>query len=631
MNDQQDKNRHIDGVIERARSKGESTQKGQFTIDRGVAREKLRKFQLEDPWSYPIELVQAAALLGAERIDIETRPEKLKMRFDGRPLTREDFEQLYGAIFLDDRDSRLQARSQLALGINAAQALATKRIRIVSGADGVCAAMTIIPGQDDEIDTSKESAEGTLIEIEYARQPGKSVSRDDGAKRSARFIRERCQYSKLDIYLNQEKISFGLTLPSAVATVEIEDERAQGVAGVEPRCPDAEVRLVVDGVHIDTHKLKGLPPGLVAVVEDPRLIKDLAHGAVVRDKNFDHAVHEAEKACSRALHLVSNDRSEIYLFQPNTSEGFGSDVAPSTLSLPELFVSRNRPFSGRLYYRTKRLMKLFVKALYLSPLLLVPKLVLWLLDSRAGDVLTMFFVVLVVGFFLLLDVLLALYMIVGPKSRRRQFLDLHLDNHTLDNALKASGMKRVAVTTKQQLSELLQSENLRIKGRVIGQTREEEGIRHDRAVLRNNWFGNGRYAARTITGKTFLVEPDDAPSGMKVMVDVGAGPWVIGRHEQSMGKPALGIDEHSKFSKWLSRKTANTLSLEKIAAEGRGVQLEEGDEVEIVANGGTWELTKASKLGADKQHLVGDAKSSDILFLSSKDKNPLLIRIPEKG
>lgn len=64
---------------------------GGFRIAREEALRKLQRFQLKDPGGFGLAWVRSACASGAGRIAVDAQADRMSFRFDGRPLSRELF------------------------------------------------------------------------------------------------------------------------------------------------------------------------------------------------------------------------------------------------------------------------------------------------------------------------------------------------------------------------------------------------------------------------------------------------------------------------------------------------------------------------------------------------------------
>lgn len=269
-------------LLDALREGGDVDSHGRFTLDRAQARAKMQKFQLADARRYVLELVQAAVLRGATAIEFAIDADDMRMRFDGPPFTAAELDDLWGSIFADGDARPLRAVRQLALGLNAALGLAPKRISICSGDRR----LLLRPGRDDEHAALDPPLAGTEIHVERRLQLGLFVDffRNLGGRLGEQVhLRARCEYAPIPITLDGAPLVRGMHVYGA--RVE-QPFTATGVAGVVALVGDArpaELRLVKDGVWIDTHSLEQCGPGIVAVVAADALRKDVSLAKIVAD------------------------------------------------------------------------------------------------------------------------------------------------------------------------------------------------------------------------------------------------------------------------------------------------------------------------------------------------------------
>jgi len=289
----------IDDVLRELEAVGTIDSEGHFTLDRGKAREKMRKFQLADPRAYVLELVQAAALKGATKIRFDIDSRDMRMQFDGRPFTDEDFDDIYGAAFTRRLDHDVLARKQLALGVNSAMALRPSQITVESGDGQAGARLQLEPDEDDSFESVKTKVTGTVIHVRERFGLGTFVAffkNLAGTLAEEQLLRDRCRYATLEIDLEDERLDRGLVVrlpPPEQPLLQAEFQvghTAVAVALDKSHREPAWVDLVKDGVYIVTHRLPEepypFPPGMCAVVQGHALHKDVSQSDIVRDDAY---------------------------------------------------------------------------------------------------------------------------------------------------------------------------------------------------------------------------------------------------------------------------------------------------------------------------------------------------------
>ncbi|MCA9709075.1 MAG: hypothetical protein KDK70_24735, partial [Myxococcales bacterium] len=305
----------IDDVLRELQAVGKVESEGEFTLDRGKAREKMRRFQLADPRAYVLELVQAASLKGATKIRFDVDSRDMRMEFNGRPFTTEDFDDIYGAAFSRRLDHDVLARRQLALGVNSAMALRPTRITVESGNGRTGARLELEPDADDTFEVVQTQRIGTLVHVRERFRLGTFVAffkNLAGTLAEEQLLRERCGYASLEIDLEGTRLDRGLAVPELEGFEVLEPVRLQtehtwvaAVLGRDREGP-AWVDIVKDGVYLSTHRLPEgrFTAGFRAVVQDHALRKDVSQADVVRDEAYDRMLWVLEQALHTALARV---------------------------------------------------------------------------------------------------------------------------------------------------------------------------------------------------------------------------------------------------------------------------------------------------------------------------------------
>jgi hypothetical protein len=274
-------------LVAELRAGGEVESRGRFTLDRAQARAKMQRFQLDDARRYVLELVQAAVLAGARSIAFEIDADDMRMRFDGRPFTAAELEDVWGSIFADEAGADLRAVRQLALGLNAALGLDPRWIVVRSGSQQ----LRLASGGAEALETIDPPEPGTLIHVKRRLGFGLVVAwlHDlKGRLAEETYLRDRCRHAEVAITLDGRPIAGGMKVAEAWIEAPLAGPGVRGVIGlVADSTAPAELRLVKDGVWIDTSPLAGVGPGVVAVAEGERLRKDVSLARIVADEGLE--------------------------------------------------------------------------------------------------------------------------------------------------------------------------------------------------------------------------------------------------------------------------------------------------------------------------------------------------------
>lgn len=200
---------------------------------------------------------------------------------------------------------------------------------------------------------------------------------------------------------------------------------------------------------------------------------------------------------------------------------------------------------ARVYETVRALVRLLVRALYLSPLLLVPKVVLYAMDSWYSDVITLAFVLLVVALFAMVSLLVLLHLLVGPRSARRT-------------------KSRIAFAPPRDPHMLPEPAGW------TGCIDAGAGALPGEMVLFERWDEEPGKLTRTLWTKRFAVVSRDQPP---VIVDIEAAPQVFGPYRPDPGEappPAIA-------------KALRALGLGSFEQGAPSFTLRHGDMVELSA------------------------------------------------
>jgi hypothetical protein len=103
---------------------------GEFGVDEQQARHKLQQYQLPHPRHYVLEIVKAAHLLNASRMEFRQGVDALEVCFDGEAIEPMTVEVLLDRVFASRQTRYQQALRHLAIGLSAASGLGLKEIYV---------------------------------------------------------------------------------------------------------------------------------------------------------------------------------------------------------------------------------------------------------------------------------------------------------------------------------------------------------------------------------------------------------------------------------------------------------------------------------------------------------------------
>lgn len=290
----------ISAVIERARAGGQYTEKKRFTIARGRAIEKMRRFALADPYFYILELIQAAVANDAQYIEISTEDGELTLAYIGGGLKRDDLANLFDYLFASKDRAEIGHLRELALGINAALLFKPDRVIVESG-DGTLGGTTRLEmhGAHDGVDigTPERPLTGTFIRIEgmsRGKLPKVLQRILDSGDRPREFdvVDVRCLAAPVPIILNHNAL-FGFSAQRNPAmlgyrrTLSFDEGDLYGTLALTNSEHPGAFDLLMWGVLIQSRS-HDLVPGisLAGIVCFDRLRKTADHSGIVDDERM---------------------------------------------------------------------------------------------------------------------------------------------------------------------------------------------------------------------------------------------------------------------------------------------------------------------------------------------------------
>ncbi|MEZ4467406.1 MAG: hypothetical protein R3F60_23475 [bacterium] len=300
----------IDGLLADLVAEGTVDSAGAFSLDRDKAREKMRQFQLAEPLEYLLQLVRAAVLRGATALSFEIDTDDMWLSFDGESFEVEDFDELYGALFGGGDAGGLAARRHLALGVNAALALAPRHVRVESGG----AFLEARPGQDDAFGPLAPTRAGTRVHVRDRLRLGnlvRFVRALGGSLPERKLLADRCAYCPVPLTLNDARLDGGLDrLRAELASwAEVTDGDARVAGGHALDEAPGTVAIVAAGVTIRQVPLPAAP-GFRAVAMAPGLRTDVSQADVVQDATYARLLGLVEQARLTSLLALLADRPE---------------------------------------------------------------------------------------------------------------------------------------------------------------------------------------------------------------------------------------------------------------------------------------------------------------------------------
>ena len=290
-------------VIASSRAGAEQVEKGHFRLDWERALDKIKRFQLTDPHRYVLEIVQAAVASDATRIDVTTDSDDVIFEFDGAPFGLTELTRLFDFLF--SQQLELVRFKELALGVNAALALAPKFIVVESGDGKVAHRLRLSKHTDLRVEELRgdEVLSGTRVHVRE-RTSWKVVANAFRTTAETQLLAECCAFSPIPIVVDGTDVCRPFDAPARSRLVF----DSAGVRGeiCLPRRPSTTSRLEIcmSGVRVvsftsSERKWVG-PVGVVGWVDSPMLSRNASHSDVHHDDEFRRTL-AAVRGTVRAL------------------------------------------------------------------------------------------------------------------------------------------------------------------------------------------------------------------------------------------------------------------------------------------------------------------------------------------
>ncbi len=303
---------------------GELASRGEFTLDRERARDKLQRFQLAEPARYVLLLVEAAVAQGATRVQVQIDTDDVRFEFDGTPFDRVALDALWD-VLLGDPLPAYPGLRPLALALNAAMGLRPSFVR-VHGAGEPGLRLELRAQGAPQLDEA-EPASASLVHVRE-RKGLRSIAEFVRALRSTRdeskFLREHCRYVTTPIFLGKEQVSHGAPEQIGCGSREAFVDGTRLVAGIDPdHWPDHGPKALLErcrrGVRVDVLEVEHWPPGVVALIDGPNFALDLSQAGIRRDDNYNKVIQALDRLVYEMLAEALHEALLVHGLVPGLS------------------------------------------------------------------------------------------------------------------------------------------------------------------------------------------------------------------------------------------------------------------------------------------------------------------------
>lgn len=284
----------IDDLIARSRAPGTFVEQRTFTLARTKAVEKMREFSLYEPSAAVLELIQSANLANARIIAVDASHTELMVGWvGGRAFSRNDLENLFDHLFLDQADADRRYLMQLAVGVNGVLQRKPLSLTIESG-DGSAEGTTRVEISSDvalKVGRPRDQLDGTYLHARFRRA---FLSRifDQGMVRESAWVEASCSESPAPIVVNgTAPIGLcrgqGYVVMGAREVQRFDVPEAQGILGVGDIMNG--VRIVIGGVQVTRKQV--FDERIGGVIASNQLRKTADMSTIVEDERWAQVLH----------------------------------------------------------------------------------------------------------------------------------------------------------------------------------------------------------------------------------------------------------------------------------------------------------------------------------------------------
>lgn len=279
-------------ILEDLRQDGQVESIGHFTLDAAKAREKLKRFQLQDPHHYVLQVVRSAVASGARRVDLRVDADDCWIEHDGHPPTEAGLQGLFNHLLRTANTPEERSLRALATGVNSALALEPAWIHLEAwdGRSGWTLRIDAEGERVQPIQASPGRLAGVWLHVRRRRSwqvLGRFLRGIVTMHPEARAMHDHCRWCPAEIQVNGRLLEKG-RLPGEPALqqeIQAEDYRARVAL---PRRPlaDSVLSVVLDGVVLETRTLDLGPLAVQAVAWDPDLTCNVSQSGVAEDESW---------------------------------------------------------------------------------------------------------------------------------------------------------------------------------------------------------------------------------------------------------------------------------------------------------------------------------------------------------
>lgn len=227
-------------TLDELRRQGETDSEGEFTLDASRARELLKRFTLENPRHYILNLVAAAVGAGATAVNVQTDADDAVVTWEGQAMTRQQLADLFAAPFQDGCPRYVE---ELAIGAGFALGLEPHWVRVDCWNDGEAFRLVANAEGEHVEELQRLPGETTGTRVHVKEPLLRKLLRGSGEEAEA--VRRLCRYAPVAIELNRRSVNRSLPYEECLVVRAVRSESGPGLPAAESRARPAVYQQAV--------------------------------------------------------------------------------------------------------------------------------------------------------------------------------------------------------------------------------------------------------------------------------------------------------------------------------------------------------------------------------------------------
>lgn len=311
---------NIEDIVKNLQAEGKEESIGFFTLDREKAKEKMKRFRLENPYFYVMEFIACAVSSGAKTINIYNDSDDLIIKFDGTPFTAKELEDLYSYLFYSQTETEFARLIHLAIGINSSTSMKPAFILIKSGTNTEAVELYIngTTGSETLKKADKPADCTTFIHVKdrlCLRTISNFISKSIDIPAETKVIKKYCALSPVPIIINNKEINFKTNFSNLFISENINEADFNGTLGLPKMLRgNAKLIFVQNGISYTKEILGYFPANFEAIIYTKTLSLNISRSNIVENDEYKKIMSllrdYSEKLIERLISLYLEEQEK---------------------------------------------------------------------------------------------------------------------------------------------------------------------------------------------------------------------------------------------------------------------------------------------------------------------------------